>query len=98
MRNQYLYKHMIIKSVEQFEERFVYNKSLTKEEAISSQLLHKEVIFLLSYITIKNKVGIIGAKKVLTFEYLRMMLKKKNTPYYIKRVYLKFLFEVYIRY
>jgi len=34
---------------------------------------------------------------VLTFEYLRMILRKESTPYYIKRVYLKFLFTVYIK-
>ena len=88
---------MIVKSVEEFEEKFIFDTSISNIEIVSSQLLHKEAIFLLSHLTIDNKVGVIGAKRVLTFEYLRVVLLKQSTPYYIKRVYLKFLFYVYIK-
>ena len=36
MRNQYLYKHMVVKSVEEFEERFIFDTSISMEEVVSS--------------------------------------------------------------
>ncbi len=60
-----------------------------------------ESIFLLSHLATNNNVGIIGAKRLLTYEFLKSIMKDNieedwDTPYYIKRVYLRYLYEVYI--
>ena len=52
---------------------------------------------MLAHLASMNKVGIIGAKRILTFEYLRLSLQEPDVPYYIKKVYLKYMFEVFMR-
>ena len=106
MKNQYLYEKMQVHGLEDFEHRFIKNTKPTKEQMIHNQLIHQESIFLLSHLATNNNVGIIGAKRILTYEFLKtIMMESPSTgkvrpwkcPYYIKRVYLRYLYEVYIK-